>query len=399
MQKYDYLIVGSGLFGATFAHLAHRQGKRCLVIDKRQHLGGNVYCENIEGINVHKYGAHIFHTSNKTVWDFVNSIVEFNRYTNSPVANYKGKLYNLPFNMNTFYQMWGVTTPEEAQAKIDEQKAEYSEELRVKNEESGLPDEPHNLEEQAMLLVGKDIYKRLIKGYTEKQWGRKCTDLPAFIIKRLPVRLVFDNNYFNDKYQGIPIGGYNKLIDGLLEGVDTMVGVDFFAKETAMPDGSKARLKDNWHEIADKLVFTGKIDEFYDYQFGKLNYRTVRFEQEVVEKPNYQGNAVVNYTEREVPYTRIIEHKHFEMFGQDVYKSPKTVISKEYSTEWTDGVEPYYPVNDKDNSELAERYKALADKEKDIVFGGRLAEYKYYDMAPIIEKVLTMFNFNTDNQQ
>lgn len=397
MQKYDYLIVGSGLFGATFAHLAHRQGKRCLVIDKRQHLGGNVYCENIEGINVHKYGAHIFHTSNKMVWDFVNSIVEFNRYTNSPVANYKGRLYNLPFNMNTFYQMWGVTTPEEAQAKIDEQKAEYSEELRVKNEESGLPNEPHNLEEQAMLLVGKDIYERLIKGYTEKQWGRKCTDLPAFIIKRLPVRLVFDNNYFNDKYQGIPIGGYNKLIDGLLEGVDTMVGVDFFASETVLHDGSKINLKDNWHEIADKLVFTGKIDEFYDYQFGKLNYRTVRFEQETIDTPNYQGNAVVNYTEREVPYTRIIEHKHFEMFGQDIYKCPKTVISKEYSTEWTDGMEPYYPVNDKDNSGLAERYKALADKEKDIVFGGRLAEYKYYDMAPIIEKVLTLFNFNTDN--
>ncbi len=397
MQKYDYLIVGSGLFGATFAHLAHRQGKRCLVIDKRPQLGGNVYCENIEGINVHKYGAHIFHTSNKSVWDFVNSIVEFNRYTNSPVANYKGKLYNLPFNMNTFYQMWGVTTPEEAQAKIDEQKAQYAAELKVKNEAAGVPNEPHNLEEQAMLLVGKDIYERLIKGYTEKQWGRKCTDLPAFIIKRLPVRLVFDNNYFNDKYQGIPIGGYNKLVDGLLEGVDTMVAVDFFAKETTLPDGTKVNLKDNWHEIADKLVFTGKIDEFYDYKLGKLNYRTVRFEQEIIDKPNYQGNAVVNYTERTVPYTRVIEHKHFEMFGQQVYDCPKTVISKEYSMEWTDGMEPYYPVNDKANSELAERYKALAEKEKDIIFGGRLAEYKYYDMAPIIEKVLALFNSNTGN--
>lgn len=378
-QKYDYLIVGSGLFGATFAHLAHKQGKRCLVIDKRSHLGGNIYCENIEGINVHKYGAHIFHTSNKKVWDFVNSIVEFNRYTNSPVANYQGKLYNLPFNMNTFYQMWGVTTPEEAQAKIDEQKAEYSEELRVKNEELGLPNEPHNLEEQAMLLVGKDIYEKLIKGYTEKQWGRKCTELPDFIIKRLPVRLVFDNNYFNDKYQGIPVGGYNKLIDGLLEGIETQTNVDFFENRAY------------WESIADKIVFTGKIDEFYGYQFGKLNYRTVRFEQEIIDKPNYQGNAVVNYTEREVPYTRVIEHKHFEMFGTEVYETPKTVISKEYSTEWKDGMEPYYPVNDKQNSELYAQYKALAYKEENVIFGGRLAEYKYYDMAPIIEKVMERF--------
>ena len=397
MKKYDYLIVGSGLFGATSAHLAHLQGKRCLVIDKRPHLGGNIYCEKVEGINVHKYGAHIFHTSNKQVWDFVNSIVEFNRYTNSPVANYKGKLYNLPFNMNTFYQMWGVTTPEEAQAKIDEQKAAYSEELRVKNEELGLPNEPHNLEEQAMLLVGKDIYERLIKGYTEKQWGRKCTDLPAFIIKRLPVRLVFDNNYFNDKYQGIPVGGYNKLVEGLLEGIDTQTSVDFFhdsmdsIQTLSESISDKRLLKDNWKSIADQLVFTGKIDEFYDYQFGKLNYRTVRFEQETIDKPNYQGNAVVNYTEREVPYTRIIEHKHFEMFGQEVYDCPKTVISKEYSTEWKDGMEPYYPVNDKENSELYARYKVLADQEKDIIFGGRLAEYKYYDMAPIIEKVLNLF--------
>lgn len=378
-NKFDYLIVGSGLYGATFAHLAHKQGKKCLVIDKRVHLGGNIYCENIEGINVHKYGAHIFHTSNKKVWDFVNSIVEFNRYTNSPVANYQGKLYNLPFNMNTFYQMWGVTTPEEAQAKIDEQKAEYSEELRVKNEELGLPNEPHNLEEQAMLLVGKDIYEKLIKGYTEKQWGRKCTELPAFIIKRLPVRLVFDNNYFNDKYQGIPVGGYNKLIDGLLEGIETQTNVDFFENRAY------------WEGIADKIVFTGKIDEFYGYQFGKLNYRTVRFEQEIIDKPNYQGNAVVNYTEREVPYTRVIEHKHFEMFGADVYANPKTVISKEYSTEWKDGMEPYYPVNDKQNSELYAQYKSLADKEEKVIFGGRLAEYKYYDMAPIIEKVMERF--------
>ncbi|MEH2790066.1 UDP-galactopyranose mutase [Segatella copri] len=380
-NHYDYLIVGSGLFGATFAHLAHKQGKKCLVIDKRSHLGGNIYCEKIEGINVHKYGAHIFHTSNKKVWDFVNSIVEFNRYTNSPVANYKGKLYNLPFNMNTFYQMWGVTTPEEAQAKIDEQKAEYSEELRVKNEDMGLPNEPHNLEEQAMLLVGKDIYEKLIKGYTEKQWGRKCTELPAFIIKRLPVRLVFDNNYFNDKYQGIPVGGYNKLTDGLLEGIETLTNVDFFENRKF------------WEGIADKIVFTGKIDEFYGYQLGKLNYRNVRFEQEIIDKSNYQGNAVVNYTEREVPYTRVIEHKHFEMFGAEVYETPKTVISKEYSTEWKDGMEPYYPVNDKQNSELYAQYKALAEKEENVFFGGRLAEYKYYDMAPIIEKVLKIKEF------
>ena len=386
MKKYDYLIVGSGLFGATFAHLAHKQGKTCMVIDKRPHLGGNIYCENIEGINVHKYGAHIFHTSNKEVWNFVNSIVEFNRYTNSPVANYKGKLYNLPFNMNTFYQMWGVTTPEEAQAKIDEQKAEAVAKMKA----DGVS-EPRNLEEQAQVLIGKDIYERLIKGYTEKQWGRKCTDLPAFIIKRLPVRLIFDNNYFNDKYQGIPIGGYNKLIDGLLEDADTKVSVDFFKDEIELPNGNKGLLKDQWKELASKLVFTGKIDEFYDYQFGKLNYRTVRFEQETIDSPNYQGNAVVNYTEREVPYTRVIEHKHFEMFGAEVYETQKTVISKEYSTEWKDGMEPYYPVNDKENSELYAQYKNLADQEEDVIFGGRLAEYKYYDMAPIIEKALAMF--------
>jgi len=371
MTKYDYLIVGSGLFGATFAYLAKKAGKKCLVIDKRNHLGGNVFCEDIEGIHVHKYGAHIFHTSNKKVWDFVNSIVEFNRYTNSPVANYQGKLYNLPFNMNTFYQMWGVTTPEEAQAKIDEQKAEAVERMRAEG-----VSEPRNLEEQAQLLIGKDIYEKLIKGYTEKQWGRKCTDLPAFIIRRLPVRLIFDNNYFNDLYQGIPVGGYNKLIDGLLEGIETRTGVDFFAD------------REQWEQQADKIVFTGKIDEYYGYRFGKLEYRTVRFEQEIIDKPNYQGNAVVNYTEREVPYTRVIEHKHFEMFGQAVYDCPKTVISREYSTEWKPGMEPYYPVNDERNSALYQQYKALADQEQNVIFGGRLAEYKYYDMDDVIERVL-----------
>lgn len=381
-KKYDYLIVGAGLFGATFANLAHKQGKKCLVIDKRPHLGGNIYCEQVEGINVHKYGAHIFHTSNKEVWDFVNSIVEFNRYTNSPVANYKGRLYNLPFNMNTFYQMWGVTTPEEAQAKIDEQRAEAMGRMKAEG-----ATEPRNLEEQAQMLIGKDIYERLIKGYTEKQWGRQCKDLPAFIIKRLPVRMIFDNNYFNDRYQGIPIGGYNRLTEGLLEGVDTMTDTDFF---TANIEG--IRLKTDGNRLADKLIFTGKIDEFYDYRFGKLNYRTVRFEQEIINTPNYQGNAVVNYTEREMPYTRIIEHKHFEMFGQEVYDCPKTVISREYSTEWKEGMEPYYPVNDSINSELYAKYKALASQEKDTIFGGRLAEYKYYDMAPVIEQAINTYN-------
>lgn len=374
-MKYDYLIVGSGLFGDTFAYLAKQRGKRCLVIDKRSHLGGNVYCDNIEGINVHRYGAHIFHTSNKQVWDFVNSIVEFNRYTNSPVANYKGKLYNLPFNMNTFYQMWGVTTPNEAMEKIEEQKAEAVAKMKA----DGVS-EPRNLEEQAKMLIGTDIYERLIKGYTEKQWGRKCKELPAFIIKRLPVRLVFDNNYFNDKYQGIPIGGYNKLIDGLLEGIETRTGVDFLT------------MKGTWHDIADKLVYTGAIDEYFDYCYGKLEYRTVRFETEVLDTANYQGNAVVNYTEREVPYTRVIEHKHFEMFGQDVYDCPKTVISKEYSTEWQQGMEPYYPVNDKRNNELADKYREKAKNEQNVIFGGRLAEYKYYDMAPILELAIKQYN-------
>lgn len=375
MQHYDYLIVGAGLFGAVFAYKAKQQGKKCLVIDRRPHLGGNIYCEKMEGINVHKYGAHIFHTSNKTVWDFVNSIVEFNRYTNSPVANYKGKLYNLPFNMNTFYQMWGVTTPAEATAKIEEQKAEAV--ARMK--EQGVT-EPRNLEEQAQLLIGKDIYEALIKGYTEKQWGRKCTELPAFIIKRLPVRLVFDNNYFNDKYQGIPIGGYNVLIERLLEGVETRLNCDFFAN------------REELSAMADKIVFTGAIDEFYNYQFGKLEYRTVNFETEVLDMPNYQGNAVVNYTEKEVPYTRVIEHKHFEMFGADIEACPKTVISKEYSSEWTEGSEPYYPVNDEKNNSLYLKYKELADKETNVIFGGRLAEYKYYDMHHIVEKALNYFN-------
>ncbi len=374
MKEYDYLIVGSGLYGATFAYFAHKQGKRCLVIDKREHLGGNIYCENIKGINVHKYGAHIFHTSNKEVWDFVNSIVEFNRYTNSPVANYKGKLYNLPFNMNTFYQMWGVTTPAEAMAKIEEQKAEAVAKMKADG-----ATEPRNLEEQAQVLIGHDIFEKLIKGYTEKQWGRKCTELPAFIIRRLPVRLVFDNNYFNDKYQGIPMGGYNKLIEGLLDGVDTQTDVDFFAD------------REKWESVAEKIVFTGKIDEYFDYRFGKLEYRTVRFEQEIHDCANYQGNAVVNYTEREVPYTRVIEHKHFEMFGADVEKIPQTVISKEYSTEWKPGMEPYYPVNDERNGNLYAQYKELADKEENVIFGGRLAEYKYYDMAPIVEKVINLW--------
>lgn len=371
MAEYDFLIVGAGLYGCVFAHELKKLGKKCLVIDKRAHLGGNVYCEETEGINVHKYGAHIFHTSNKKVWSYVNDIVEFNRYTNSPVARYKDELYNLPFNMNTFAQMWGVKTPDEAQKKLDEQKADALASMKA----AGVS-EPRNLEEQALTLIGKDIYEKLIKGYTEKQWGRKCTELPAFIIKRLPVRMVFDNNYFNDTYQGIPIGGYNRLIEGLLDGVETRTGVDYFA--------NKAELDAK----ADKIVFTGKIDEYFGYEYGNLQYRTVRFETEVLDTPNYQGNAVVNYTEREVPYTRVIEHKHFEMFGQEVYDNPKTVISKEYSTEWKPGMEPYYPVNDKQNTELYAKYKALAAQEKNVIFGGRLAEYKYYDMDDVIEAAL-----------
>lgn len=372
---YNYLIVGAGLYGSTFAHLAAKNGQKCLVIDKRPHAGGNIYCEKIDGINVHKYGAHIFHTSDKEVWDFVNSIVPFNRYTNCPVAQAPdGKLYNLPFNMNTFYRMWGVKTPEEAQAKLDEQRKEAIEKMRAE----GIT-EPRNLEEQALTLIGKDIYEQLIKGYTEKQWGRKCTELPAFIIRRLPVRMTFDNNYFNDSYQGIPIGGYNKLIDGLLKDVEVRLNTDFFAD------------REKWESVADKIVFTGKIDEFYNYRFGKLEYRTVRFETETINEANHQGNAVVNYTSADVPYTRIIEHKHFETFGNAVYDNPMTVISREYSMEWRDGMEPFYPVNDAKNQDIYEKYHQLANQETRIIFGGRLAEYKYYDMAPIIRQVLTLF--------
>lgn len=357
--------------GATFAHLAHKAGKRCLVVERRNHTGGNVYCREVEGIHVHQYGAHILHTSNKEVWDFVNRIAPCNRYTNCPVANYKGKLYNLPFNMNTFYQMWGVTTPAEADAKIEEQCAEARRLLNGR--------EPANLEEQAMTLVGKDIYECLIKGYTEKQWGRSCTELPAFIIKRLPVRMVFDNNYFNDSYQGIPIGGYNRLIDGLLEGIEVRTDADFLEH------------RDEFSSLASRIVYTGPIDAYFGYQLGHLAYRTVRFETEVLNLPNYQGNAVVNYTEREVPYTRIIEHKHFETFGPDVNANPKTVISREYSTEWTPGMEPYYPVNDESNGLLLAEYQKLASREPDVIFAGRLAEYRYYDMAPTIERAMQLW--------
>ena len=387
-KQYDYLIVGAGIYGATFACMAHRQGKRCLVIDKRNHLGGNIYCENIEGINVHKYGAHIFHTSNKKVWEFVNDIVEFNRYTNSPIANYKGKQYNLPFNMNTFYQMWGVLTPAEAQAKIEEQRQEALERMKA----DGVT-EPRNLEEQAQLLIGKDIYEILIKGYTEKQWGRKCNELPAFIIKRLPVRFVHDNNYFNDRFQGIPIGGFNKLIDGMLEGVDVITNVDFFDCDRAYDDrlGAYNVQCSMFNVQCSKILYTGKLDEYFDYCFGKLEYRTVRFEEEILDMPNYQGNAVMNFTDADVPYTRIIEHKHFEMFGDEVYKCPKTVISREYSSEWKEGMEPYYSVNDDKNMSLYQRYKDLADQESNLILGGHLAEYKYYDMAPIVEKVMGLF--------
>lgn len=358
--KYDFLIVGTGLFGAVSAYLLKKKGRSVLLIDKRNHVGGNVYTKNVNGINVHQYGAHIFHTSNKDVWQFVNSFVEFNRYTNSPVANYKGRLYNLPFNMNTFYQMWGVKTPEEAKAKIEEQKAEY----HIEN--------PKNLEEQAISLIGKDIYETLIKGYTQKQWGRKCTDLPAFIIQRLPVRFTFDNNYFNDKYQGIPEGGYTALIERMLEGCDVRLGVDYFDR------------KEELDALADRIIYTGEIDRYFNYQYGHLQYRTVTFETELLEGvENYQGNAVVNYTDAETPYTRIIEHKHFEYGTQ-----PDTVISKEYSKEWQPGDEPYYPVNDTRNMELYARYKALADMQKNVIFGGRLAEYKYYDMHKVIERAM-----------
>lgn len=374
MQHYDYLIVGAGLFGATFAYLAKQAGKTCLVIDKRPHVGGNVYCEEREGIHVHSYGAHIFHTSDKTIWDFVNSLVPFNRYTNSPIANYKGELYNLPFNMNTFRQIWGVQTPDEALRKVKDER------LKVKGEIGDR--EPRNLEEQALMLVGRDIYEKLIKGYTEKQWGRDCSQLPASIIRRLPLRFVYDNNYFNDLYQGIPVGGYNRLIERLLEGTDTRVNCDFFADRAELT------------ALADKIVYTGPIDQFYDYRFGRLEYRTVRFETEVLDTPNYQGNAVINFTDRETPYTRIIEHKHFETFGEAVYENPRTIISREYPLEWQKGLEPYYPINDERNTALYARYKALAETEKNILFGGRLAEYKYYDMAPTLIQAIRLAKEN-----
>lgn len=371
---YDYLIVGSGLFGATMARRATDAGFSCLVIEKRPHVGGNIYCESVRGINVHKYGAHIFHTSDREVWDFVNRYVDFNRYTNSPVAVApNGRMYNLPFNMNTFYQMWGVKTPAEAAAKLDEQRAEAVRAMK----EAGVT-EPRNLEEQALTLIGSDIYEQLIRGYTEKQWGRPCRELPAFIIRRLPVRMTFDNNYFNDSYQGIPIGGYNPLIDALLAGSDVLTDTDFFADRR------------HWEGMADKVIFTGRIDEYFSYRYGHLDYRTVRFETELLDEPNHQGNAVINYTSADVPYTRIIEHKHFESFGSDVYSNPVTVISREYSTEWCEGSEPFYPVNDTRNSELYLRYKALADVTDGVIFGGRLAEYRYYDMAPLIAHALSI---------
>lgn len=372
-MTYDYLIVGSGLFGAVFAYRAKNAGKKVLVIEKRRHVGGNIYCEKVEGINVHKYGAHIFHTNNRHTWDFVNSMVEFNRYTNSPVANYKGELYNLPFNMNTFHQMWGVITPGEAMAKIGEQRALVLDAMRAE----GIS-EPRNLEEQARLLIGNDIYEKLIKGYTEKQWGRKCSELPPFIIKRLPVRFVYDNNYFNAKYQGIPVGGYNVLIDRLLEGIEVRTSTDYLAD------------REYWNSIADKVLFTGPIDAYFDYCYGKLDYRTVRFETEVMDTSNYQGNAVVNFTDSETPYTRVIEHKHFESFGDDVYANPKTVVSREFSVEWSEGLEPYYPVNDSHNNLLYSKYRSLADNERHTIFGGRLAEYKYYDMDKIVELAFDM---------
>jgi len=369
MNKYDYLIIGSGLFGACFAYRAKKANKKCLVIEKRPQLGGNVFCEQIEGINVHKYGAHIFHTSNKMVWEFVNNIVEFNRYTNCPIADYRGELYNLPFNMNTFNRLWGVKTPIEAQLKIEEQKAEAVVALNGCN--------PQNLEEQALCLVGRDIYNKFIKEYTEKQWGRDCKELPPFIICRLPIRMIFDNNYFNDKYQGIPMGGYNKLIEVLLEGIECKINVDFFSSEYK-----------NWERYATNLVYTGALDEFFGYSLGRLNWRTVSFNTRIENTPNYQGNAVVNYTSHNEPYTRIIEHKHFEMFGKEVYNCPKTVVSEEYSSEYRDGMEPYYPINDDRNNALAGEYRKLAKKQENVIFGGRLGQYEYYDMAPIIEQVL-----------
>ena len=360
MKKYDYVLVGSGLFSGVFAYHAVKAGKKCLVVEKRDTVGGNLYCEDMEGIHVHKYGAHIFHTSNRRVWQFVNSLVEFNRYTNSPVANFHGEMYNMPFNMNTFSKMWNISTPAEAKAIIDKQKA-------------SIKGEPKNLEEQAISLVGEDIYKKLVKGYTEKQWGRDCKDLPAFIIKRLPVRFTYDNNYFNDLYQGIPIGGYNVLIQKLFEGCDIETGVDYNEN------------REKYNELGEKILYTGTIDSFYDYCFGKLEYRSLKFETEVLDEENHQGVAVVNYTDRETPYTRIIEHKHFE-FGTQ----PKTVITREYPADWKEGMEPYYPINDERNQNLYQQYKELADKEERVLFGGRLAEYKYYDMDKVIESAFKL---------
>ena len=366
LEKYDYLIVGSGLFGATFARLARDAGKTCLVIDRRSHAGGNVRCERVENIEVHSYGPHIFHTNDREVWNFVNRFVSFNRFTLSPIANYRGELYNLPFNMNTFHRMWGVNTPEEALMMIEEQ--------RYKGEVT-------NLEEQALSLLGKDIYEKLIRGYTEKQWGRACRELPSFIIRRLPVRLTYDNNYFNDPYQGIPIGGYNQLVDGLLEGCEVRTDTDFF-------DG----LHENWRDIADKLVYTGKIDDFYGCRYGKLQYRSLRFETEVLDTPNYQGVALMNFTDAETPYTRIIEHKHFEAFGDEVYANPKTVITREYPMEYVPGKsEPYYPINDERNTLLYQEYRELAAKERDVIFGGRLAEYRYYNMDQVIARAMEVW--------
>lgn len=361
MKKYDYVLVGAGLYSGVFAYLAGKQGKKCLVVERRNHLGGNVYCEDIEGIHVHKYGAHIFHTSNRKVWDFVNGLAEFNRYTNSPMANFKGQMYNMPFNMNTFSKMWGISTPQEAKEIIASQIAD----LNIT--------EPENLEEQALSLVGRDVYEKLIKGYTEKQWGRDCRELPAFIIKRLPLRFIYDNNYFNDRYQGIPVGGYTRIVEKLLDGIEVRLNTDYLLN------------KEELDSLADKVVYTGMIDRYYDYRLGVLEYRSVRFETELIETDNFQGNAVVNYTEREVPYTRIIEHKHFE-FG----KQPVTVISREYSSEWKKGDEPYYPVNNEKNDALYQKYKELADREERVIFGGRLGSYKYYDMDKVIKAALEM---------
>ncbi len=368
-MMYDYLIVGSGLFGATFAYKARQMGRTCLVVERRKHLGGNVYCENVEGINVHRYGAHIFHTNNQQVWQFVNSLTPFNRYTNSPLANYHGRLYNLPFNMNTFHQLWGVTTPQQAHDKIEQQRAEAIRKLGGR--------QPSNLEEQALVLVGQDIFDILIREYTEKQWGRACNELPPFIIRRLPLRFTYDNNYFNDSYQGIPTGGYNVLIDRLLEGVDTITDTDFF--------NSPYR---QWRQYARRLVYTGPLDRYFDYRLGRLDWRTVTFKTRVEPVANYQGNAVVNYTSADVPFTRIIEHKHFETFGDEIYENPCTVVSEEYPAEYREGMEPYYPVNDKRGDQLAAQYRQLAQQEPDVIFGGRLAEYRYYDMAPVIELAL-----------